>query len=101
MADKSYAAPSPQTPQDLAAEQRARRYSVLIGLGLVLLTIAAMEVLLRVYVNVKAAETTGTAESGALLPFPDSARVYGLRPGLGPPFGTNGHGFRGEPVDVA
>jgi lysophospholipase L1-like esterase len=38
---------------------------------------------------------------GVILPLPDSARAYALRPGLGPPFGTNAHGFRGEPVDVA
>lgn len=60
-----------------------------------------MELLLRVYVNVRAAETTGNAEAGAILPLPDSARVYALRPGLGPPFSTNAHGFRGEPVDAA
>lgn len=56
--------------------------------------------LLRLYVQVKAAETTQTAEAGVIVSLPDSARVYALRPGLGPPVGTNGHGFRGEPVDV-
>lgn len=78
------------------------RHPVLITLGGALLTAAVLELLLRVYVDVRAAEsTTRSAEAGAIVPLPDSGRVYGLRPGLGPPFSTNNHGFRGEPVAVA
>ncbi len=98
MTDENYGAPSPQHP---AAAKRARRYALLTSIGLVLLTVVAMELLLRLYVNTRAAESTRTAEAGALLPLPDSARVYALRPGLGPPLSTNGNGFRGEAVDVA
>ncbi len=98
MTDQNFGAPLRPDP---AAAQRARGWTVLIALGVVLLTVAAMELLLRLYVNARASETTRTAEAGALLPLPDSPRVYALRPGLGPPLSTNAHGFRGEPVDVA
>lgn len=77
-----------------------RRYTVLAIFIGILLSIAAMEFLLRLYVNAASVETTQAAEAGAVVLLPDSERVYALRPGMGPPLSTNGYGFRGEPVDV-
>jgi len=79
---------------------RSPRYRIFAGLGVFLLVVVVTEILLRLYVNVMAAQTTPTAEAAAIIPLPHSMRGYTLRPGLGPPFSTNGHGFRGEPVNA-
>lgn len=74
---------------------------MLAALLSVLLTVAVIEVGLRIYVNLSDELVAEASGPRALQNFPESSRVYGLTGSLGPPLSTNSFGFRGPEIQVS
>lgn len=69
---------------------------LLVFAVLSLILLAYLELLLRVNMYFTAQFNDGPGISDYIQPFPDSERIYGLKPNLKAPFSTNMLGFRGR-----
>ena len=91
-----------RSPKPQGKQPAGRRPSLAARIGVsllsILITLGLVEAGLRVYILNLTPEARQSRRPELLQDIPGSDRVYGLRPMVGPPAGSNSFGFRGPEV---